>query len=109
MPSPATRERILLALTVIGFVVPNVMLTIFIARNGLDLDRYFGDWYGTLPAAQINVDLAIVAVVFFLFAWWEARRIGVERWWLVFPASCLVGLCFGAPLFLWQRERALNR
>jgi hypothetical protein len=61
-------ERLLLVLTVVGFVVPNALLGIFIADE-----------------AQI------------------------ARWWLCIPASLLVGLCFGLPLFLLMRERALKQ
>jgi hypothetical protein len=108
MPA-APRQRILLGLTVVGFVVPNVMLGIFLGREGLDVGQYLGDWFGTLPASQITVDLLIVAVTFLTWAGWEAKRVGIERWWVVFPATFLVGLCFGAPLFLLMRERALTQ
>lgn len=100
------RQRFLLALTVIGFLAPNAMLGTFLAREGLDLAQYFGDWFGTLPAAQISVDLAIATAAFLPWTVWEARRAGVHRAWVVWPATFGVGLCFGAPLFLLMRERA---
>jgi uncharacterized protein DUF2834 len=103
------REKILLALTVVGFVVPNVMFGTFIGREGLDMGQFIGDPFRTLPAAQITVDILLVAATFLLWAGWESQRVGIERWWLVFPATFLVGLCFGAPLFLLLRERALRR
>ena len=31
-----------------------------------------------------------------------------RRWWLCIPATLLVGLCFGLPLYLWMRERELD-
>ena len=104
-----TRERVYLFLAVVGFVVPNAMVAIFFARHGFELGQYFGDWYGTLPAAQINIDLAIVLVTFFCWAIWETRDRHIPHWWWLFPATFLVGLCFGAPLFLWLREREINR
>jgi hypothetical protein len=52
-------QRLLLALTIVGFVVPN------------------------------------------------GPRAGVRRWWLCIPATLLAGLCFGLPLFLWMRKRAV--
>lgn len=102
-----SRQRLLLLLTVIGFVAPNAMLITFLAREGLDVGQYLGDWFGTLPASQITVDLLIVAATFLAWSVWEARRIGIARAWLVWPATFGVGLCFGAPLFLLLRERAL--
>jgi hypothetical protein len=106
--SARARERLLLALTVIGFVVPNVMLAIFIADHGLEVGTYFGDWFGTLPAAQISVDIGIAAVAFLAWTAWDGPRSGVERWWVVIPATFLVGLCFGLPLYLLLREKAVT-
>jgi putative Ca2+/H+ antiporter (TMEM165/GDT1 family) len=102
------RERILLALTVVGFAVPNTMVAAFLIDHGLDLGEYFGHWFGSLPAAQLLADLSIAFVAFALWAAWEGRRIGMRTWWLPVPASLLVGLCFALPLFLFLRERAVR-
>ena len=102
-----THARFFLALAVIGFVVPNAMVVVFLAEHGFDLGQYFGDWVGTLPSAQLLADLAIVGTAFLVWAWWEGRRIGERRWWWTIPAAYLVGLCFAVPLFLYLRERAL--
>lgn len=102
------RERILLALTVVGFVVPNTMVIAFIAEDGLDLGGYVGAWFDSLPAAQLAADLVIAFVAFAFWAAWEGRRLGMRAWWLSIPASLFVGLCFGLPLFLYLRERAVQ-
>lgn len=103
------RARIFLALTIIGFVVPNAMVAAFIADNGLEIGHYFSDWVANLPATQILVDLLIVGAAFLVWAAYEGPRAGIRRWWVIFPASALVGLCFGVPLFLYMRERALGQ
>ena len=103
-----TRERVLLALTVVGFVVPNAFLVAFLLDEGLDLARYFSLWTASLPSTQLLFDLGIAAIAFLLWAAWEGRRARVERWWLCIPATFLVGLCFGLPLFLLMRERAVR-
>jgi hypothetical protein len=107
MTASSPRERLLLALTVIGFVVPNVMLGFFIADHGLDGGTFLGDLFDTLPAAQISIDLTIAAVAFLAWTAWDGPRSGVRRWWVVFPATFLVGFCFGAPLYLLLREKAV--
>lgn len=104
-----TRERILLGLTVIGFLVPNTMVVIFLAENGPELGPYFEEWVDSLPAAQLTADLGIAAVTFVLWAAWEGRDRGMRAWWVPVPASLLVGLCFALPLFLFLRERALRQ
>ena len=100
-------QRLLLALTIVGFVVPNVMVGIFIADEGLDIAGYFSLWTDSTPSTQLVLDLGIACAALFVWAAAEGPRAGVKRWWLCIPATLLVGLCFGLPLFLWMRERAL--
>lgn len=103
------RERILLALTVVGFVAPNTMVALFAVRHGLTFNGYFGHWVQSLPAAQLALDLIVAFVAFVLWAAWEGRRLGMRSWWVPVPASLLSGLCFGVPLFLLLRERAVGK
>lgn len=102
------RERALLALIIVGFLVPNTMVAIFFIDHGLDFSAYFNNWVQTLPAAQLIADLSIVFLAFALWSAWEGRRIGMRSWWLTIPASLLVGVCFAVPLFLLLRERAIR-
>src|SRR5215208_1028832 len=101
-----TRMKLLLVLTFVGFVVPNVMLAVFFVEHPGDVGLYFESWFETLPAAQLVADLVIAFVAFAVWAAWDGPRSGVQRWWLVVPASLLVGVCFAVPLYLYMRERA---
>jgi hypothetical protein len=94
-------------MTAVGFLVPNVMVVVFVAEHGVDLGHYLGDWFETLPSAQLVADLAICGFTFVGWAAWDSRRSGVRRWWVTIPASLLVGLCFAIPLYLLLRERQL--
>jgi uncharacterized protein DUF2834 len=104
----SSTERLLLALAILGFVVPNVFVGVYLADEGLDLAGYFSLWTASTPSTQLLVDLAIAALAFFVWAAVDGPRSGVKRWWLCIPASLLVGLCFGLPLYLLMRERALG-
>jgi uncharacterized protein DUF2834 len=103
------RERTLLALTIVGFVVPNAMIALFAVRHGLTFDGYFRDWGESLPATQLALDVTIAFVAFALWGAWEGRRLGMRSWWIPIPASLLVGLCFALPLFLLLHERAVHK
>jgi hypothetical protein len=103
------KERLLLALTVLGFVVPNVCLGIFFAEEGFDFSGYFSLWTASTPSTQLLLDLTIAALAFFVWAAVEGPRARIRRWWVCIPATLLVGLCFGLPLFLLMRERTLTR
>jgi hypothetical protein len=85
------RERTLLALTIVGFIVPNTMVALFAGRHGLTLDGYFRHWGGSLPAAQLALDMGIAFVAFALWAAWEGQRLRMRSWWVPVPASLLVG------------------
>lgn len=100
-------ERLLLALTVIGFVVPNLCVLLFFGAEGLDIGGYFSLWFASTPSTQLVLDLCVTALAFFIWVAAEVRRTPFAWWWLCIPATFLVGLCFGLPLFLWMRERAL--
>jgi Terpene cyclase DEP1 len=103
------RERLLLGLTVVGFVVPNVFVGVYLADEGFGTGDYFSLWTASTPSTQLLVDLVIASLAFFAWAAWEGPRARIRRWWLCIPATLLVGLCFGLPLFLWMRERALTQ
>jgi hypothetical protein len=103
------RERTMLVLAIVGFVVPNSLIALFTARHGFTVDGYFRHWGQSLPATQLALDLSIAFVAFALWAAWEGQRLGMRSWWVPVPASLLVGLCFAVPLFLLLRERALGK
>jgi Terpene cyclase DEP1 len=103
-----TRAKLLLALAVAGFVVPNVMVGLFIADHGVDVGLYLESWFETLPSSQLVVDLVIAFLAFTVWAAWDGPRSGVDRWWVVVPASLLVGVCFAIPLYLYMREQAVE-
>jgi hypothetical protein len=103
------KERLLLILTVVGFVVPNVCLVIFFTEDGSSIGQYFSLWTASTPSTQLLLDLTIAAFAFFVWAAVEGPRAKIKRWWICIPATFLVGLCFGLPLFLWMRERTLSQ
>ena len=57
-----TRTRLLLALTLLGFLVPNTMVIVFFTEHGIDFGRYLENWFAALPSAQLVVDLVISSV-----------------------------------------------
>jgi len=103
------RERLLLFIAIAGFVVPNAFVVAFLVDEGFELGSYFSLWTASIPSTQLVIDLVIASLAFFVWAAIDGPRSGVSRWWVCFPATLLVGLCFGLPLYLWMRERALRQ
>lgn len=101
-------QRLLLALTIAGFIVPNALVIAYFAGENADLSGYVSHWTEGLPSVQASLDLLIAGLAFFVWIVVDGPRSGVRRWWVAFPASLLVGLCFGLPLYLYMRERAVR-
>lgn len=103
------RERLLLVIAIAGFVLPNAFVIAFLIDEGFELGSYFSLWTASIPSTQLLVDLGVASLAFFVWAAIDGPRSGVDRWWVCFPATFLVGFCFGLPLYLWMRERALGQ
>ena len=80
------RERILLALTIAGSSCPTRCSSFLPRGTASPSMGTFDPGSGSLPAAQLVLDLGIAFVAFALWAAWEAPS--EERsWWLPFPAT----------------------
>src|ERR1044072_6608320 len=63
----AMRERLLLFLTILGFVVPNVFVGLYLVDDGFELGGYFSLWTASIPSTQLLVDLLSAALALFLW------------------------------------------
>src|SRR4051794_17140038 len=91
---------IYLALAVIGAIVPAVLLGAFVVDNRIG---DVGDAiFGNAAAAAVMADLSISSIVFWVWLWREAPRVGTSPWPFVI-GNLLVGLSFALPLFLYVR------
>lgn len=108
MSEPASRERLYLAFAVLGFIVPPTLFGFYFVENGFDLGHMLDDAVANTVALAILCDITIAALVFLSWAVEEGPRLGIRRWWLIFPATLLIGLCFAFPLFMYWRERELH-
>ena len=103
-----SRSTLLLALAGFGAVAPYVFFSQFFASEGLG-----GDFIGALfvngAAGGFATDVLISSLVFWIFLFAEARRVGVGHAWAFVVLNLAIGLSCALPLFLWARERALAR
>ncbi len=60
------------------------------------------------PAAQsLSSDLFVSASAIMIWMFVETRRLSIKHFWLVLLSTFLIAFAFGAPLFLFLRERRL--
>lgn len=93
-----------LAMAVVGTVIPWLFFGSFFALHGPDLSFFMQSLFVNGAAGGFSADVLITIVVFWVWSWQDANKKNVTRWWLIFPASFLVGLSLALPLYLYLRE-----
>ena len=65
--------------------------------------------FATRISTFFALDVIVSAVVVLRFIRAESRRLRINNAWLAIPATLLVGVSLGLPLFLYLRELQLER
>lgn len=113
-PEPPMAGRSLawlyLALAVAGAVLPWLANLAFIRSTGQPFDlALFVQQANANPAAQsLSRDLAVGATAVTIWMVVESRRLGMRGLGWVLLSCVTVAFAFGAPLFLYLRERRLQ-
>jgi len=106
-------KKLYLVLAIIGFIAP----TISVLKECFDSGNafYWADptavyhWlFGNSISTAFIVDLFIAVVVFFIWAYAEAKRIGIKNTWRIWVLTFLFGMGGSFALFLYWREKKLN-
>lgn len=97
-------RNFLFLMAAIGTIVPWLFFGEFIATNGLDIVTFVTQPFVNSVASGITADLLISSAVFWAWSSADARERGVANWWVVIPATLLVGLSLALPLYLIMRE-----
>ncbi len=91
---------------VAGTVIPWFFFGSFLADEGFGLVGFVEALFENGAAGGFAADLLITASVFWIWSYRDAKVTGVERWWLVVPATLFIGLSLAIPLYLFWREGA---
>jgi len=97
-----------LAVATLGLLLPNAAFFGWVAAHGLDGSRFLRDLFANGVSAFFGLDVVVSALAVTGFIAVEARRLGLRRPWVPITAVCIVGVSFGLPLFLYQRQRRLD-
>ena len=88
-----------------GAVWPMSKLWPWLAEHGLDPFALIAAWTETAATESLFADLAISASVFSIWVIVETRRNGIKSGLWAIPATWLIGLSCGLPLYLFLRTR----
>ena len=90
-------------MAIIGTVVPWLFFAGFFATEGLNIPLFVQSLFVNGAAGGFSADVLISILVFMVWAIVDARQNQVKRWWLILPATFLVGLSLSLPLYLYLR------
>ncbi len=98
---------IYLVLAIVGTVYPMTFYVPWVQENGLDLQSLTAAWQGNLAATGLYWDLLISAIA--LSIWIIAETYARKDYWVLIcvPATFLIGVSCGLPLFLFLRTRPI--
>lgn len=97
-----------LAFAIVGAIWPMAKLWPWLSANGVNPWALIEAWTTTAPNAALLTDIALSATVFTIWVIAETR---VRRNWTALwaiPATFLIGLSCGLPLYLFLRTRPVT-
>ncbi len=104
-----TKKNIFLVLAIIGFIVPYYFFLQLPAQGSFNLPLLIQPFFANNFMKGAAMDLTISVLIFWFFMFAEPNKLQMKHPWLYLLATLLVGLSFALPLFLYFRERQLEK
>ena len=101
-------RMIYLALAIGGAIHPMYYFVSWFNENGYDLMAMVDAWHVNAATSGLVWDLTIAAVALTVFI---LSEVAVRRNWvalIAIPATFLIGVSFGLPLYLFLRSRPVS-
>jgi Protein of unknown function DUF2834 len=98
-------RMIYLALAVWGAIHPMYYFTTYMSQTGTGLSGLIDAWYVNASTTGLTWDLTIAAIALSI---WTIAETWVRKNWaalLAIPATFLIGVSCGLPLYLFLRTR----
>jgi hypothetical protein len=102
-------RHLFLALCLVGLTLPNAAFWPWLGAHGFAPRQFISDLFANGVSSFFGLDVVVAALALIIFVELEGRRLGIRRRWLPIAATCLVGVSFGLPVFLYQRQAHLDR
>ncbi|SFB71509.1 Protein of unknown function [Flexibacter flexilis DSM 6793] len=102
-------KNIYLLLAAIGTLLPLSQFYQFLAVNGLDIPLFFEQLFANKISSFFAMDVLVSAAVTVSLIVVETKRIGIKNTWICYVGLFLAGVSCGLPLFLFLREKSLEK
>jgi hypothetical protein len=103
------RKSLYLVLCVFGFALPYSQFIPWVIEHGLDVHLFVRQLFENHIGGFFGLDVLVSAITLIGFIRAEGARPKMSRLWLPVASVLLVGVSLGLPLFLYLRERELER
>lgn len=98
-----------LILCILGALLPYWQFVPWLAEHGVNGRLFLQQLFATRISTFFALDVIVSAVVLLRFIRAESSHLGINHAWLAIPATLLVGVSLGLPLFLYLRELRLEQ
>jgi hypothetical protein len=102
-------RTIYLILCVVGVVLPYWQFVPWLAVNGMNFPLFFHQLFANRISAFFGMDVIVSAVALMTFVRRERNHLPAAARWLPLIAVLTVGVSLALPLFLYLRERRLDK
>lgn len=102
---PLKSSSIYLALSIVGAILPWLFVANYLLAPDVSMTSFIASVFANSVSSAVAMALIFSALVFFVFAFREGKWVGLQHVWAIIPATLLVGLSFGLPLFLYRRAK----
>jgi hypothetical protein len=103
------RKMLYLVLCLLGFALPYSLFIPWIIEHGLNMPLLVRELFTNRIGGFFGLDVLVSAVALIGFVRTEGSRLKMRGLWLPIVSVLLVGVSLGLPLFLYLRERELER
>jgi hypothetical protein len=103
------RKIFYLALCVLGFALQYSQFVPWVIEHGLDMRLFVRQLFANRIGGFFGMDVLVSAVTLISFISSEGARLKMRTLWLPIGSVLLVGVSLGLPLFLYLREREVER
>jgi len=92
-----------IVLAIIGSIGPWYFFAGFMAENGTAVSDFVAALFVNGASAGLSTDIIISSTAFWVWSFFDAKDKSISGWWLVIPATLLVGLSLALPAYLAVR------
>lgn len=103
------RKTVYLVLCVLGFALPYSQFVPWVMEHGLNMRLFVQELFANRIGGFFCMDVLVSAVALIGFIRGEGARVKMRGQWIPIASVLLVGVSLGLPLFLYLREREMDR